>query len=967
MRKQGKGKISQKININSNFITPINISTPIQGNIDMNYFASSSESFINAGGDIFFVLNLSNVENIFNYKQPQLAGNTIFNDIQTTPTVILNYKGDKSEEDVTIKINSVNDMSYVDNGRNYVVSGVKNESNNFINEPSNISLINSNVTRSDIDGFDLPEFRISNSRKVPHTGDTLCGPINYSGYTYNRSNFNWKFGNGVGIDFNPIKSGGTPTINTGMTISQEGCSTISNEDGQLLFYCDGERVFTSGNTIMLNGDNLSSSGTSTQSSLIIPRLNTNQYYIFTTDYNGNPNGFEYSVVDMSLGDNSEGAVTSKNIKLINDAVSEKVTSCETKDGNGYWVITHTSGDSKYYSYKLTSSGLSGPIISNTGTTHSTARGYMKTSTDGSKIVSLLYDQGIIDVGDFNNDNGEITNIKTISGITYDNGPYGLEFSSDSSKFYVSDGGSDNIIQFNLDFNNEIEIKEKRIKFNVISGSSIGALQMGVDERIYISDINKPYLHTINNPNGLGVQCNLQINSFPLTSTTITATTSTWGLPNFITTNNLSCDRFVYISKIGRDNFEFDLIINNLNNVIKNKNLSFTGEIYKFNKQINEFTNSSVYKFNISDEKLSNTNKVSIPLVNIGEGEFIIKGYYGYDINTLIGKQLGLNKNSINTYKRGVEYNLYNPQTDWYFLNIYESDKPTLINDTTAPPQTIGNLTVSSIFTISGQTNYIVGGLSDPLVSYNGSVLFKNVEYSAITSGSTTEIKLNFIPEDGQVLTYAYVTNGQSNDFFGDTFKIDNSIISGTSKNYEEKDRVFFNTETEKYEFYLISPPFGIPVLILNGSVLAFEVDYLLSTSNLKRVIFTKPLTKGDLIEAFYTPKASVIGTIPNNKPLITWSVSNFPLNTNGKFIVEFADEKDDKFVNILHSFETPYVLNQRNYSLETFLDGTSAGDRFLYRIKNEKFYQPIIGETVYSFSFSDIIKIEIGTNIGENY
>lgn len=971
MRKQGKGKISQNISINSKFITPINTPTPIKGSVDMGYYASSLSTFIDAGGDIFFPINLSNVNNIFYNKQIQPAGNTVFNNVVTTPTIILKYLNEESEESLPIKINSINKMSYVDNGRNYVVNGVKSESYNFENEPANSTIINNNVRRSDIDGFDFPEFRITNTRKIPsNSGDTLCGPTHYSGYTYNRSNFNWQFGNNVSIDFNPIKTGGTPTIKSGMTVSQEGCSSISNDNGELLFYCDGETVFTSGNTIMLDGENLSSSGTSTQSSLILPKKGTSHYFIFNTDYEGNPNGFEYSVVDMELGNNKDGAVTSKNIKLINQPVTEKVTSCETNTGDGYWVVTHTSGDSKYYSYKLTSSGLSGPIISDIGSIHNTSRGYMKTSIDGKKIVSLLYDEDIIDIGDFNDETGEITNIRTITGVEYNNGPYGLEFSSDSTKFYVSDGASDNIIQFNLENESEEKIKENRIKIIVTSGSSIGALQMGVDERIYIADNNKPHLHVINNPNGLGVQCNLQPNSFTLTSSTITGVTSSWGLPNFITTNNLSCDRSVYITELGRSNFSFDLVINNLDNVIENKNLNFRGEIYKYNNKTSGFTNNSLVNIILNNEKLStsNINTFTIPFNNIGEGEFILKGYYGYDVNTLAAKQLGIKRNTINTYKRGDEYGLYTPKTDWYFINLFKADTPQFTNNQPSPPsQSIGNLVVNSIFTASGKTNYTLGGLSDPIVSFNGSVLFKNIEYTAITSGNSSEVVLNFIPEDNQVLTFAYVDNGRREDLFGDSFKINEVISSGKTGDETLTDRVYYNEDQNKYEYYLISPPFGQPIVSVNGSVLAANIEYFVSESNKRRIIFTIPLTIGDIIEVFYTPQASVIGTIPNNKPTIVWSIVNFPLNDKGKFILEFVDEKDINFENILYKYETPYILNQRSYSIDVDLNNNEAGDKLLYRIKNEKIYQPIIGEDIYSFSFSDIIKIEIGTNIGENY
>ena len=78
--------------------------------------------------------------------------------------------------------------------------------------------------------------------------------------------------------------------------SQEGVASISNREGQLLFYTNGETVYTSGNTVMVNGTGLSSSGTSTQSVVIVPKPQSNKYYLFTTDYNGSPNGFEYSIV-----------------------------------------------------------------------------------------------------------------------------------------------------------------------------------------------------------------------------------------------------------------------------------------------------------------------------------------------------------------------------------------------------------------------------------------------------------------------------------------------------------------------------------------------------------------------------------------------------------------------------------------------------------------------------------------------
>ena len=122
---------------------------------------------------------------------------------------------------------------------------------------------------------------------------------------------------------------------------------------------------------------------------------------------------------------------------------------------------------------------------------------MKTSPNGEKIISLLYDEDIIDVGDFDASTGVVSNILTLTGLTYDVGPYGLEFSSDSSKFYVSEGAGQKIYQFDLSYTTASDIVENVIELPTISGASLGALQMGADEKIYVADLrDNPFLHVI---------------------------------------------------------------------------------------------------------------------------------------------------------------------------------------------------------------------------------------------------------------------------------------------------------------------------------------------------------------------------------------------------------------------------------------------------------------------------------------
>ncbi len=964
-----RGKIINPVTTSGRVISEIEAPVNIRLDVDMKYQSSSTSTFLETERALFLPTDLSNINNIFLLSKPEKFGNEIFRNRLTEKNIPLYFSGNSSDPILEVEIIPNNLIRYIDGGKKYQLLASRNESKNYGWQPVSNSELYSYVERSDFDSFDFPQITIRGVRKIPATtADTLCGPVTYTGYTYDRLNYNWFFGQNAGISFLPIISGGTPITLSGSVVSQEGVSSISNEEGDLLFYTNGETVYTSGDTVMVNGTGLSSSGTSTQSCIIVPKPESNKYYIFTTDYDGSPNGFEYSIVNMEL-QGGDGEVETKNIKLINNPITEKVTACNHSD-DGYWVITHTSGDSTYYSYRLSSSGLTGPITTSIGTTHSTARGYMKTSPNGEKLISLLYDEDTIDIFDFDSSGGTLSNFLTITGMTFDVGPYGLEFSSDSSKFYVSEGAGEKVYQFDLSYTGGTDIMNNVIEVGNVSGSSLGALQMGPDERIYVADYNSSNLHVIHRPNGLGVQCNFQQSGFSLTTSAVTGTSSFWGLPNIITNKSLSCDRSVYIvNKSSRTGYLFEFLVNNVNDVVIPKNLSYYGEVYKYDTNLSLFTKSAVNTISIEHSKLTGDtiNEVFIPLNEIGEGEFIIKSYWNYNINTLMYKQLKKTKSSVDTYKRGELYGLYSPETDWYFISLFEADKPLFSNNFAPVPGGIKNLSVSTTITTSGVTKYFYNNLSEPIVSYNGSVLAKNIEYSASTSGTSKYIELLFSPLDKQILTIAYVSDGSTDDLLTDLYTIRGTIKSGSTGTQLSTDRVFYNTTQNKYEFYLLSEPVTDIVISINGSVLAKNIEYYRSSSNSRRIILEEVLKSGDIIECFYTPKSAINGPISTNQPNISWFINSSPLSTNGRFVVEFADSTDKEFNTILYSGITNYIINQKTYNSVVSLTNAVAGDKFMYRVKNEKFYQPISGETIYSFRYSDVNEIEITSNNGNTY
>ena len=77
----------------------------------------------------------------------------------------------------------------------------------------------------------------------------------------------WYFGSHAGLDFN---SGMPVPLTDGALLSLEGTATISDEDGNLLFYTDGITVWNRNHNIMLNGSGLTGHSSSTQSGVLVP-------------------------------------------------------------------------------------------------------------------------------------------------------------------------------------------------------------------------------------------------------------------------------------------------------------------------------------------------------------------------------------------------------------------------------------------------------------------------------------------------------------------------------------------------------------------------------------------------------------------------------------------------------------------------------------------------------------------------
>lgn len=363
----------------------------------------------------------------------------------------------------------------------------------------------------------------------------------------------WYFGDHAGLDFN---SGSPVLINDGQTYyilcpgcHNEGTSVISDENGDLLFYTNGEKIWNSSHEVMANGDGLLGGASSTQSSLIVPQPGSSRFfYVFTTDHfqssNELENGFRYSIVDMCLDEGLGDVVNNQKNILLLDSVAEKVTAVRHGNGIDYWVITHRYYSDAFYAYRLSELGIVDTVVSHIGAFHPTgvqnlygAIGQLKASPNGEKLVIVNGNSGnsIAEFFDFNIHSGFVSNPVNLQWNSL-NQFYGVSFSSDNTKLYISCLFNESgLYQFDLNAGNgnPDSIRDSRTQIN-ISGEIVfpfWALQLATDGKIYVvrgGNNSSSYLSVIDSPNEVGLGCNYIENAIELQPMTVS-----FGLPNFI--------------------------------------------------------------------------------------------------------------------------------------------------------------------------------------------------------------------------------------------------------------------------------------------------------------------------------------------------------------------------------------------------------------------------------------------------
>lgn len=336
-----------------------------------------------------------------------------------------------------------------------------------------------------------------------------------------KEDYVWVFGNKAGLDFN---SGSPLAITTGFGRdydADEGCASVCDKNGQLLFYTNGSHVWDRNHNLMPTNTPLTglpSTGTytattsTTQGALIVPMMGSaTKYYIFSiTQFEWVLGRLTYSVVDMSLNGGMGDVVAGEHAILLDSNLTEKMTAV-AGDKCNVWLMVRSIVTNDYKAYEITAAGIKRqPVISTCGKMSllNYAGSVIKFSPDGKKMVAACTAAangfGGLELYDFDAATGIVSNALILdTGQTKDY--YGACFSPNGSKVYGNiytevDSG---MYQYNLS-GPVGSIVASRQKISPLG--NLCDMKVGPDGKMYVAGTGHEYLNVVNFPDLAGAAC-----------------------------------------------------------------------------------------------------------------------------------------------------------------------------------------------------------------------------------------------------------------------------------------------------------------------------------------------------------------------------------------------------------------------------------------------------------------------------
>lgn len=325
-------------------------------------------------------------------------------------------------------------------------------------------------------------------------------------------------------------------INTVSLFEMAGSNTsMSDNEGKLLFYSNGCYVVNAEGQVMENGDTINpgyiqdiwcpgGGSPLTQGAISLPAPGSDSlYYVFNMDFEWPyaqdtnffgfaPQRLYYHVINMSQA-GGLGKVVQKNQVAVQDTLGRAhLQAVRHANGVDWWVITPKSHSNCYFLTLIDAQGVHPPVLECEGKVWSDydSSGQAVFTPDGKKYIRFNWYNGI-NIFDFDTGTGELSN-PTLIEFPNDTFYFGGAAVSPNSRFLYA-LAIRKLYQFDLEAPN---IEASKILVGEWDGAAdpdptvFYLAALAPDNQIYISGISShEYLHVIHKPDNPGLACEFE--------------------------------------------------------------------------------------------------------------------------------------------------------------------------------------------------------------------------------------------------------------------------------------------------------------------------------------------------------------------------------------------------------------------------------------------------------------------------
>ncbi len=320
----------------------------------------------------------------------------------------------------------------------------------------------------------------------------------------------------------------------------EGTISVSDKDGNLLFYSNGCKVYSfdlekgllvRDNPFYTNQQtnllcNIYDRGTifPDQGQLVLPGTIENSFYILYTEFHTHPVWLIHvkrlSQTLIEAQNKHSITVHEQGVLFEHDSLASRLSATKSQDGQAWWILSWIHTTNRYYSVKWQDGQILAMLQDSIGERvpelHRDGWGQYNFSPDGSKYVKYITGQGAF-LYDFDRATGKLSNFRKITiddPETYLlNTNSGAIFSPDSRLLYLSQGHK--IWQYDLmdtDLQNSGILVAENTDLGPYNPRNMGTFRFehGPDCKIYsITKLGIEYYNVIHNPNVRGLGCNYE--------------------------------------------------------------------------------------------------------------------------------------------------------------------------------------------------------------------------------------------------------------------------------------------------------------------------------------------------------------------------------------------------------------------------------------------------------------------------